>query len=57
MLHLYFDSLSRLMKREEFIPYPDDFFDSVWEPEWVNDTLSRAIIHDLDHVNMLGRYN
>lgn len=53
MLHLYFDDLSRLMEREEFIPYPDDFFDSVWEPAWVNDTFSRAIIHDLDHVNML----
>lgn len=53
MLHLCFDSLSRLREREEFIPYPDDFFDSVWEPEWVNDTFSRAIVHDLDLINMM----
>ena len=52
VLHLYFDSLSRLRKRKEFIPYPDVLFNSLWEPEWVNDPLSRAIIHDIDQVEM-----
>lgn len=52
MLHLYFESLRRLMKRKEFIPYPDGLFNSVWETEWVNNPLSRAIIHDIDHVEM-----
>ena len=52
MLHLYFDSLSRLMKREDFIPYPDGLFNSIWLPEWVNNPLSRAIIHDIDHVDI-----
>ena len=52
VLHLYFDSIGRLMERKEFIPFPDGLFRSVWESEWVNNPLARTIIHDIDHVDI-----
>ena len=36
----------------EFIEYPDDLVDSIWEPEWVNNHLSRAIIQDIDKIKI-----
>ena len=52
VLHLYFESIQKLKERKEFIPYPDGLFNSIWEPEWVNDPLSRTIIHDIDKVHI-----
>lgn len=52
MLHLYFGSIDKLIKMDDFIEYPDDLFDSIWLPKWVNDPLSRTIIHDIDKVNI-----
>ena len=52
MLHLYFESLSKLEKRESFVQCPSGIFDWSWKPEWLNDPFSRTIIHEIDHVNI-----
>ena len=52
MLHLYFRSINRMVEIREFIEYPDDLVDSIWEPEWVNNHLSRAIIQDIDKIKI-----
>lgn len=34
MLHLYLATLDELIARDDFIRYPNDYFEGVWEPEW-----------------------
>ena len=52
MLHLYFESIHKLVQREEFIRFPSEAFNCAWEPDWVNNPLSRQIIHDIDQVEL-----
>ena len=50
MLHLFYESLEKLLRRNEFIGFPDELFDELWDSQWVNNPLSRRIIHEIDRV-------
>lgn len=52
MLHLYFEPLSKLIKRPEFIRYPSDYFDGVWELDWISDSFGRSVIESIDQVEL-----
>ena len=50
MLHLYLATLEELIARDDFIRYPNDYFEGVWEPEWLSDPFGRAVIETIDKV-------
>ena len=52
MLHLYFESLRKLVERKLFIRYPSIEFNCGWEPEWLNNPFFRRVIHEVDHVDI-----
>ena len=52
MLHLYFESLKKLIERDTFIRFPSTKFDCSWKPDWLNNPFFREVIREVDHVDI-----
>lgn len=50
MLHIFFGDY----KGKNYIFDPDTYFDNAYEDEWLNDSLSKEMVRDIDRSELVG---